>query len=254
MLIGLAVALLVAAPLVWRWVFTVRTLTVVGSGDINAREVADMSGIDVGVRMQAIDVARVRRGVENDGRLAFVSLKRKLPGGLELTVRQRAAEALTMQAGKVLSLDSDGYVISALDRMPDGNLPYVSGLKPTQYTVGRQLDTIDGRVPAMTGILQALRDSGATGYVAEINLSSLADIRVITRKGLTVLLGDREALSRKITWMAGAVADIEARGETGGQLDVSSGDKADYRPSGDVQATAEPDAAGTEDEAAAGEN
>ena len=250
-LIGLVVALLAAAPLVWRWVYTVRTLTVDGSGDIDALEVARMSGIKVGARMQAIDVDRVRRGVENDGRLAFVSLKPALPGGMVLTVRRRATDALTMQAGKVLALDSDGYVIAAMDRMPDDTVPYVSGLRPNPYTVGRQMETIDGRVPAMTDILTALHESGATGYVAEINLSSLADIRIITRKGLTVLLGDRESLARKITWMAGAVADIEARGETGGQLDVSSGDKADYRPSGVVQATPEPEGAGAEGEAAA---
>ena len=32
----------------------------------------------------------------------------------------------------------------------------------------------------------------------------------------------------KVIWMTGALRDLESRGETGGRLDVSSGDKADY--------------------------
>ena len=202
-----------------------------------------MSGIRTGARMWSVDAERVRAGVENDGRLAFVSLERKLPGRLLLTVRQRTMDALTMQAGKVLALDIDGYVIAALDRLPEGDLPYVSGLKPSKYTIGRQLDTLDGRVAAMTQILRALRASGGTGYTAEIDLARLTDLRIITRKGLTVLLGDVEDMPRKIAWMTGAVADLEARGESGGQLDVSSASKADYRPAAAPAATAVPDVA-----------
>lgn len=244
-----AAVLVVAAVVAVNWTFTVRRLDVAGSGDVDPQQVARMSGIRLGERMWSVDAAKVRGGVENDGRLAFVSLERRLPGGLLLTVRQRTTDAVAMQAGKVLALDEEGYVIAALDRFPDVNLPYVSGLRPAKYTVGRQLDTMDGRVPTMTEILRALRAGGGTGYVAEIDLASLVDLKIITRKGVTVLLGDTEDLPRKIAWMTGAVADLEARGESGGRLDVSSGSKADYRPpegAGEPAAEAEaaPEAAG----------
>ena len=47
---------------------------------------------------------------------------------------------------------------------------------------------------------------------------------------MTVLLGDPDDMDNKIIWMTGTLADLENRGETTGQLDVSSGTKADYRP------------------------
>ena len=41
-------------------------------------------------------------------------------------------------------------------------------------------------------------------------------VRSTPGKGTTVLLGDAQNMLVKVAWMAGAVADIEARGETGG--------------------------------------
>ena len=42
------------------------------------------------------------------------------------------------------------------------------------------------------------------------------------------ILGNSENMNNKIIWMAGTLKDLEARGETSGTLDVSSGNKADY--------------------------
>ena len=61
-------------------------------------------------------------------------------------------------------------------------------------------------------------------------MSDTADLRIVTRTGMTVRLGNFDNMDNKIAWMAGALADLENRGETGGQLDVSSGTKADYMP------------------------
>ena len=123
---------------------------------------------------------------------------------------------------------------------------YVTGLKASYYTLGRQLDTADGRVAAMKAVVEALKARGATGYVSELNVTDTADLRVLTRTGMTVLLGDTGDMLNKVTWMAGALADLEARGETTGQLDVSSGTKADYAPApsaDDEEEQDEPEAA-----------
>ena len=56
-------------------------------------------------------------------------------------------------------------------------------------------------------------------------------LRIITRRGIEVRLGNSENMPDKIAWMKSAVADLENRGQNGGVLDVSSGTKADYRAS-----------------------
>ena len=67
-------------------------------------------------------------------------------------------------------------------------------------------------------------------YVSEISVADIADLRIVTRTGLNVALGDAGNIPSKIAWMASAVADLESRGEAAGQLDVASGTRADFLP------------------------
>lgn len=211
-------------------VLVVRDVRVVGAGEIPDAEVVHLSGIRLGARIGSVDPQRVQMDVESSGQLAFVSLEKRLPGTVVLTVRPRSLDALILQAGKILVLDSDAYVVRVTDRLPEGDVPYVTGIKAAYYTLGRQLDLADGRCAAMKAVVEALKRQGATRYVAELSVANVEDLRVITRTGMTVTLGNSQDMEAKIAWMAGALADLEARGETAGQLDVSSGTKADYRP------------------------
>ena len=227
-------------------VFVVRDIQVVGAGDIPEADVRHLSGIRLGARMGSLNAEQIHLDVESDGRVAFVSLEKRLPNRVVLTVRPRTLDALVLLAGagRVLVLDSDAYVARVTDRLPDSAIPYVTGLRTQSYMLGRQLDTADGRCASMKAVVEALKANGATAYASELNVTDSADLRIITRKGTTVLLGDAEDMERKIAWMGGALADLEARGENGGTLDVSSGTKADYRPpeTSESDAAAQPQA------------
>lgn len=227
---SVAILLVALWALLANVVFVVRDVQVVGAGEIPEADVRRLSGIRLGSRMLSLDGERVRLDVESDGRVAFVSLQSRLPNRVVLTVRPRTEDAVILQAGKILVLDSDGYVVSVTDTLPGGSAVYVTGMKASYYTLGRQLDTADGRCGCMKVVLEALKRQGATAYVSELSVADTADLRVITRTGMTVRLGDSGNMDAKITWMAGALADLEARGETTGTLDVSSGTKADYAP------------------------
>ena len=218
-------------------VLVVRGVQVEGAGDIPVNEVIHLSEIRLGGSMRRVDSEQVRLAVESDGRLAFVDLEKRYPNLILLKVRPRSHDAVVLQGGKVLVLDSEGFVAQVLDRMPEAQMPYISGLRASYYVLGRQLDTADGRVIAMAAVLDALKARGAMQYASEISVEDIGDLRIITRTGMTVLLGNSDNMSDKIAWMVGAVADLEARGERGGKLDVVSGTKADYIP----EPTVEPD-------------
>ena len=61
-------------------------------------------------------------------------------------------------------------------------------------------------------------------------MEDVRTLRIVTRTGITVTLGDTQNMENKIVWMAGALSDLESRGEISGNLDVSSGNKADFLP------------------------
>ena len=231
---GWLLALPVAALVVWlaltNLVFMIRNVEVVGVEGAARQDVVRLSGIRMGGRMDSLDLEIIRTGVESTGALALVDVSKRYPSTLVLTVRQRTHDAVILQAGKILVLDSDGYVVSAGDSMPAESVPYVTGLRPSTYRVGRRLNATDAALDAMKTVLETLKAQNATGYVSELNVEDLKDIVILTRKGTTVLLGDADNMAAKIVWMSKALEDLERRGESLGRLDVSSGRRGDFRP------------------------
>lgn len=221
-------AVLLGWLLLTHYVFLVRNVEIVGAGDIAAADVVRLSGIPLGGRLNGVNETDVRNRVESTGQLAFVSLQRRYPTTLVLTVRPRSRDVITLQAGNLLVLDSDGYVVSAGETAPEDGMPYVMGLRSATYRLGRQIDAPESRLRAMKAVVEALKAHDAVGYVSEINLEHLSDIELISRKGIVVSLGDADNMNNKVIWMVGALRDLESRGETLGRLDVSSGSKADF--------------------------
>ncbi len=237
-LLAIPVLLLILWVILSNHVFVVRNVEVVGAESMETDAVIRASGIRLGSKLKALDDVAIKASVDATGLLAFVEAQRRYPFTVRLVVRERSHDAITLQAGKLLVLDSDGYVVSASDAAPEESLPLITGLRATTYRLGKELDASPSRLNAMKVVLEALHEKGATGYVSELNVDYPSDIQIVTRTGMTVLLGDAKDMEKKIVWMTGTLQDLERRGETLGRLDVSSGTKADYLPM--VVATAAP--------------
>ncbi|MBR6766578.1 MAG: FtsQ-type POTRA domain-containing protein [Clostridia bacterium] len=228
-LILLIAILAIAIPVILnQWVFVVRNVVVNGSGNVPAEEVIRLSKIDMGGKLRKIDVEQIARHVESDGRFAFESLEVHYPNTVVLNVRMRTHDALTLQGSKIVVMDSDGYVISVHDQVPLENVPYVTNLKISAYTIGRQIDAAADRIAGMKAIVEAIKSVNVARYVSEVNVLDPNHLEIISRTGIYVKLGDASNMENKITWMAAALADLESKGQTSGTLDVASGTKADF--------------------------
>lgn len=229
-LLPLPIIALMVWLILFNFVFLIRDVEVVGARSLTPQDVVRLSGIRLGSRMGSANLELIRSGVESSGTLALVDVQKRYPSTLVLTVRERTRDAVTLQAGKILVLDSDGYVVSAGDSMPAESVPYVTGLKPSTYRIGMRLNAADAALDAMKIVLETMKSLGVTGYASEISVEDVKAIVIFTRKGTTVLLGDTEHMTAKITWMARALEDLESRGESLGRLDVSSGRRGDFLP------------------------
>ncbi len=211
-----------------QWVFVVRNVVVNGSGDIPAEEVIRLSHIPMGGKLGKIDAEQLAHQIESDGRIAFESLEVDYPNTAIINVRKRTHDAITLQGSKILVMDSDGYVISVHDQVPAESAPYVTHLKISAYTIGRQIDAEPDRLAGMKAVTEAVKALGAAPYVSEINVDDPRHLQIISRTGIYVQLGDHTNMENKINWMVGALRDLESRGQTSGVLDVASGTKADF--------------------------
>ena len=207
----LIILLALVVLILFRYVFVVRNVEIGGDRQVSDETVTRAASIDFGSSIFLVDEARIRAGVNALG-----------------SVRK----AMLLHMGDIRVLDEECCVVESAPTVPDTDLIYVNGMTVTGYTPGVPLQAGAGQVEAYCAIMHALDESAANGYVSEIELGNVNDLRLITRSGVTVRLGDAENMSNKIAWMRSAVADLEQRGEGGGSLDVRSGTKADYSRTG----------------------
>lgn len=226
----LLVVLTIAAVLLWREVFVVRNVIVEGTLSVGNEEIIRAAQVDVGGSIYAVEPEKLKLNLESSGRFALDSVEVRYPSTLILHARERTRDAMVLNGGKILVLDSDGYVIEICSAVPENSGVYVTGLEGTSYRVGGRISAPEDKLAAMKAAVDAIRSQGAAVYVSELNVEDPLNLWITTRTGIRVELGDAKNMDGKILWLRSAVADLESRGDVKGTLDVSSGTKADYQP------------------------
>lgn len=227
----LVIALLAAVSvMIYKWVFVVRNVIIEGSVTVTDEEIIRGAHIDMGGPILKVDEEALRRNLETGGKLALDGVRVQFPNTVVLSVRERTRDAMILNGGRMLIMDSDGYVIEVLPSVPENAPVYVTGLDGTAYHVGGRITAPEDQLEAMKTVLDAVRDQSAAMYINELNVSNVMELWITSRTGIRVELGDSTEMENKILWLRSVVPDLESKGETKGTLDVSSGSKADYKP------------------------
>lgn len=222
--------LTVLAIVLWKNVFVVANVIVEGDISIEASEVIRAAQIELGTSIQSVEKDRIRKNVNSTGILALEDVEIQYPNTVVLFVRERTRDAMVLNGGRLVVMDSDGYVVETSSVVPDNGCVYITDLECGSYEIGQRISAPEEKLEAMKIVLDAIRAQNAGAYVSELSVKDLLNLQITTRTGIRVQLGDVSDMEGKILWMRSAVADLESRGQTSGTLDVSSGTKADYRP------------------------
>lgn len=213
-----------------RSVFVARDVQVEGNSTIPADDIIRAADLPLGSPMREVSEEKARAALKSSGTVELVSLEKHYPSLVVLNVRERRCDAVVSYAGVILTMERDGTVISQPSAMPETDAVYVTGLNVTGWQPGEVVSAPASQLEALVTTLDALYDNAATGYVSELNVSNPHALYLYSRTGMRVDLGDSADMDDKVLWMVSVLPDLEARGETSGRLDVSSGDKADHSP------------------------
>lgn len=234
-LIAAAIAAVLLAAAAWLWldVFVVRRVEVYGStGTMSGAAVAQASGIEEGASVFHLDTGAAAARINASGVLKVDRIELDYPDTVRIHVEPRRRAAMLNFGGRMRLLDGEGCLVESLAGAPDMDLIYVSGALVRGCSPGRVLLSDADQLQAYQAVMDACAGSSAGIYISELDLADPREIRIITRTGVTVRMGDAGAMQDKLAWMQAAVADLERRNETGGTLDVRSANRADYRPPG----------------------
>lgn len=230
MVVVVAAVLAIVLGVIWQKLFVVRQVVIEGDVQASQEEIVRAAKVEFGGHISRVNEDALRANLESGGSYALEGVRKRYPNTVILTVRQRTKDAVVVNGGQYLVLDSDGYVIEQHASMPENSGVYVYGLNATSYRIGSRITAPEDRLATMKTVLEAVRNVNAAQYISDIDISDSESLRITTRTGIVAQMGDLENLENKMRWLCSAVSDLEARGETHGTLDITSGDKADFKP------------------------
>lgn len=224
--IAAALGLLVGRGLV------VRDVQVVGAEAGDERMIADAAGIKAGDRLLLLDWQAAERGISALGRYRLEAGETTLTGRATLHVAERASAAMLSCGNGMAVVDGDMHLIELRQDAPDRDVLFISGMEVGLNGLGERVSGDAAQLEACRAVLAAAEESGAGGFISEVNVADAANISLVAGTGTRVLLGNTDRLRDKLSLARAAVRDIERRGEGGGVLDVIGAAHADYRPAG----------------------
>lgn len=218
-----------AALLLRSRVFVLKQVTVEGLKNLSVEAVMDMAGLMYGESIFSVSGEQVERRLSGEVSVEFLSIEKKLPDAVTLTLREREALACVHCGGEYLLIDETGYILSRSDSYPAGQALLVSGMDAYVDRQGKHVESsVSGRRTVMKQVIEALQQKDLLSLVSELNVANQDALYLVSVSGIQVVLGDAQDLPQKLEWMRTVLAELTRKGVMRGVLDVSTGKNAVY--------------------------
>lgn len=179
--VALSAALAFAGAHAQRWLsggapFAIREIHFTGLQRAGEADLLARSGLRSGDNILAADLAAAARGIAQHPWVASVQLARRLPGAIEVRVREHEPAAL-VDLGGLYATDAQGRLFKRVTRADAIDLPLVTGLQRTAWDADRP--AAQARLSAALRLLAEWRRQG-------LPLSRLSEVRIDADGGLTL--------------------------------------------------------------------
>ena len=191
--------------------FSLEQLDITGNKFTPEAEVRDALQITEGENIWQLSLPVLEARVAAIPRVEAVTVTRKLPRTLEITIKERKMLALMPFQEYFLEIGWNGQILGAAQDTQNYDLPLLTGVVPVSGAVGQQLLTAE-ILEQVQQLSKALTGEGV--MVSEINLEQADNLIIVTMDGLCVWLGvDRFAEKANIlVQILGQLAGQQAEG------------------------------------------
>jgi cell division protein FtsQ len=150
---GVAWVLLAGAGKVRQWLFVqndmfiIENIEISSTGTLSAGHIREFGGVGEGQNLFSLDIAAVRKKLEDGPLIKSAEVQRQLPATLSISVRERmplARIANGSEDGFFFSVDIDGHVLGLAGRKMAA-VPIIKGLRDRGLTPGSELTDIGAK-------------------------------------------------------------------------------------------------------------
>ncbi len=167
-----------------------------------------------------------------------VTVKKKLPGTLVLTVEETREKAAVSYKGAFVLLDGNGKILDSDASLLRENVALIEGVKAVSPKEGTILKiSNESKQDVVLKILNGISDAGIE-KISEINVNELSKITLQYDNRIKIKLGDTADLDLKLKRAKAALdREDEINSKTVGVLDVRSSPYSYFRAGEDTEET-----------------
>jgi cell division protein FtsQ len=176
--------------------FELREIAVAGGGErVGRDEVLELAEVAEGDRLLEIDPDQVAARVARHPWVASVRVRRQLPRGLSIELRERRAAAAAALGGLYL-IDERGHPFKRATMEEADGLAVVTGVARAQYVAAS--DVAEGAFREALALLEQYRAEPGRPPVSEVNLDPRFGMTLFLRDGGAEIRLGRGEVSKKL--------------------------------------------------------
>jgi cell division protein FtsQ len=172
--------------------FGARQLTIEGMRRLTREQVAGQAGVQDGVNILSTNLSLVRKRLRAHPWIAEAEVRREIPSGLTIRIKEHFALAM-VDLGRKYLMNTHGEIFKAWEASDPDPLPVIKGLKLSDLTVYGQSESSNfnsDREPTapFKAVMQVLQLGGKKGSILPNRL--VRQIQVDRQIGLTIYAFD----------------------------------------------------------------
>lgn len=176
--------------------FTLKNINLNGATYITVDDILKIGNIYMGEPLFELETDNITTRLSNDLRIEEVSVRRKLPDTIEVTIKERKPVATIVCDYGYLDLDKSGKIIDSYKNLKEMQIPMISGATVRDKYIGDEVD--DKMVKEILNFLQKI-NSDSLNKISEVAIVSENYIVAYTNteRSVQIRIGKLERLEEK---------------------------------------------------------
>ena len=213
-------------------IFNIKNIEVEGNDKIDSSTIESLSGIQIGKNIFKINKNNIISNIKESQYIDKVSIKRKLPGTVQIIVDERKIAYQVKVINSYVYLDYQGYILEVASSVK--KVPQIVGLTTDQDTLlnGKRLSNKDIKtsINTLAKIMESAKSADIWNLITTITIKNNEYILDLNKENKIVYLGKGKDLTNMMMYVKAILQnEKESKGEIYVNGDLNSGFKPYFR-------------------------
>jgi len=207
MLLAFTVAFLMTSTL-----FNIKTINVIGNNRVSQQEIIRVSGLSYQQNIFRINTKETMKNIFQNPYVKKIKIRRGLPNIVNIDIIEREPIVLVPYVGSFLFVDSQGIVVEISNSLEGMELPVIKGLKFNTFKLGEEIKVESKlQLTSVITLINEIKRTGINQEIAEINAENILNLKLLTKSGIKINLGDDSNINEKIPLAKAILQDLNSK-------------------------------------------